>query len=702
MTTRPDPSGDPADDAPETALPTVPVSFARGAAVIEAQLKTLPGRPGVYRMLNAAGDALYVGKARDLRKRVASYIQIDRLPNRLRRMVAETVTMEIVVTHTEVEALLLEINLIKRLMPRYNVLLRDDKSFPDILITADHRAPQVTKHRGARSRKGEYFGPFASAGAVNRAIAALQRAFLLRSCSDSVFEGRTRPCLLFQIKRCSAPCVGRIDDAAYADLVAEARAFLSGESRAVQQRLVRQMQQASDALDFESAARLRDRIRALTQIQAHQDINVEGVEEADVIAAHQAGGHTCVQVFFFRAGSNYGNRAYFPSHDRQIELPEVMAAFIGQFYENKTAPRAVLLSHEPAEAALLAEALSLTAGRKVELLVPQRGDKRRVIDHALANAREALARRLAENSTQRQLLEGLAKALGIETVPQRIEVYDNSHIQGRNAYGAMIVAGPEGFVKSAYRKFSIGKLREAAPAEPATPAATGAAIEAGAGMASLDSPADDTVASDAKIAAATTPEPERLAALRLQEPAAAPTGGDDYGMMREVLIRRFQRALKEDPERERGMWPDLVILDGGQGQLGAACQVFADLGIADVALVAIAKGPDRNAGRERFFLPNRPPFSLEPRDPVLYFLQRLRDEAHRFAIGTHRAKRSKLIGQSLLDEIPGIGAKRKKALLLHFGSARSVARAGLADLEQVSGISQTVAKKIYDHFHAQG
>ncbi len=712
MMTRPDPSDDPADEALETASPTVPVSFARGAAVIEAQLRTLPGRPGVYRMLNAAGDALYVGKARDLKKRVASYIQIDRLPNRLRRMVAETATMEIVVTHTEVEALLLEINLIKRLMPRYNVLLRDDKSFPDILITADHRAPQVTKHRGARSRKGEYFGPFASAGAVNRAIAALQRAFLLRSCSDSVFEGRTRPCLLFQIKRCSAPCVGRIDDAAYADLVAEARAFLSGESRAVQQRLVRQMQEASDALDFESAARLRDRIRALTQIQAHQDINVEGVEEADVIAAHQAGGHSCVQVFFFRAGSNYGNRAYFPSHDRQVELPEVMAAFVGQFYENKTAPRTVLLSHEPAESALLAEALSLTAGRKVELLVPQRGDKRRVIDHALANAREALARRLAENSTQRQLLEGLAKALGIETVPQRIEVYDNSHIQGRNAYGAMIVAGPEGFMKNAYRKFSIGKLREAALAEPqlreaalaepATPAATAAPIEAGVGTPSPDIPADDTVASDAKIAASTTPEPERLATLRLQEPAAAPTGGDDYGMMREVLIRRFQRALKEDPERERGMWPDLVILDGGQGQLGAACQVFADLGIEDVALVAIAKGPDRNAGRERFFMPSRPPFSLEPRDPVLYFLQRLRDEAHRFAIGTHRAKRSKLIGQSLLDEIPGIGAKRKKALLLHFGSARSVARAGLADLEQVTGISRAVAKKIYDHFHAQG
>jgi len=670
-----------------------PASIARGLEVLEAHLRTMPGRPGVYRMLNDAGDALYVGKARDLKKRVAAYTQIDRLPNRLRRMVAETAAMEIVVTHTEVEALLLEINLIKRLMPRYNVLLRDDKSFPHILITGDHPAPQVTKHRGARSRKGEYFGPFASAGAVNKTITALQRAFLLRSCSDSVFEGRTRPCLLFQIRRCSAPCVGRIAEPAYAELVAEARAFLSGESRAVQQRLADQMQGASDKLDFELAARLRDRIRALTQIQAHQDINVEDVSEADVIAAHQAGGHSCIQVFFFRSGSNYGNRAYFPSHDRQMELPDVLAAFLGQFYENKTPPRCVLLSHEPAEAELLAEAFSLKAGRKIELVVPQRGSKRRVIDHAVANAREALERRMAENATQRQLLEGLARALGLEATPQRIEVYDNSHIQGRDAYGAMIVAGADGFIKNAYRKFSIGKLK-------ARPAAEADATEPPIGE-----------ASDAAVAAVTTPETEPPAGTQpqpaqrepaLPEPSPRATGGDDYAMMREVLTRRFQRALKEDPERERGAWPDLVLIDGGQGQLAAACQVFADLGVEDVAVAAIAKGPDRNAGRERFFMPGRPPFSLEPRDPVLYFLQRLRDEAHRFAIGTHRAKRSRQIGQSLLDEIPGIGAKRKKALLLHFGSAQSVARAGLADLERVAGISQAVAKKIYDHFHAQG
>jgi excinuclease ABC subunit C len=601
-------------------------------------------------------------------------------------MVAETAAMEFVVTHTEVEALLLEINLIKRLMPRYNVLLRDDKSFPHILITGDHPAPQVTKHRGARNRKGEYFGPFASAGAVNKTITALQRAFLLRSCSDSVFEGRTRPCLLYQIRRCSAPCVGRISEPAYAELVAEARAFLSGESRAVQQRLADQMQAASDKLDFELAARLRDRIRALTQIQAHQDINVEDVSEADVIAAYQAGGHSCIQVFFFRSGSNYGNRAYFPSHDRQMELPEVLAAFLGQFYENKTPPRCVLLSHEPPEAELLAEAFSIKAGRKIELVAPQRGAKRRVIEHAVANAREALGRRMAENATQRQLLEGLARALGLEAAPRRIEVYDNSHIQGRDAYGAMIVAGPEGFIKNAYRKFSIGKLQAAA--EDADRDATEPPLGA---------------PTDAAVAASTTPEPEQRAPAALREPAAGPiAGGDDYAMMREVLTRRFQRALKEDPERERGAWPDLVLIDGGQGQLAAACQVFADLGVEDVAVAAIAKGPERNAGRERFFMPGRPPFSLEPRDPVLYFLQRLRDEAHRFAIGTHRAKRSRQIGHSLLDEIPGIGAKRKKALLLHFGSAQSVARAGLADLEQVAGISQAVAKKIYDHFHAQG
>jgi excinuclease ABC subunit C len=664
-------------------------SLAEGVALLEAHLKTLPASPGVYRMLNAAGDALYVGKARNLKRRVTSYTQTDRLPMRLKRMVAETHSLEVVVTHTEVEALLLESNLVKRLRPRYNVQLRDDKSFPYILVTADHPAPQITKHRGARSRPGEYFGPFASAGAVNRTLTALQRAFLLRSCSDSVYATRTRPCLLYQIKRCSAPCVGRIGEADYAELVAEAHAFLSGESRAVQQRLASAMQSASEALDFETAAKLRDRIRALAQVQAHQDINVEDIDEADVIAAHQAGGQTCIQVFFFRAGSNYGNRAYYPSHDRETGLEEVMAAFIGQFYENKTPPRLILLSDKPAEEELLAEALSVSAGRKVELLVPQRGSKRRVIDHALANAREALARRMAENASQRQLLDGVGRALGLDGPPNRIEVYDNSHIQGRHAYGAMIVAGPDGFIKNAYRKFSIagpkGGRARSGPAKdlPTEPRTNDAA------QTRLNEAAEPFQAES---------EPTPAAAVAALPPL---TGGDDYAMMREVMERRFARALKEDPERERGTWPDLVMLDGGQGQLNTALEVFAELGIDDVPIVAIAKGPDRDAGRERFFMPGKAPFSLEHKDPVLYFLQRLRDEAHRFAIGTHRAKRSKQIGHSLLDEVAGIGAKRKKALLLHFGSAQAVARAGLTDLAQVAGISETVAKKIYDHFHGQ-
>jgi excinuclease ABC subunit C len=689
---RPDDTPDPATGrnplAREAADPAAPTarrarapSLAEGVALLEAHLKTLPSSPGVYRMLNAAGDALYVGKARNLKRRVTSYTQTDRLPMRLKRMVAETQSLEVVVTHTEVEALLLESNLVKRMRPRYNVQLRDDKSFPYILVTADHPAPQITKHRGARSRPGEYFGPFASAGAVNRTLTALQRAFLLRSCSDSVYSARTRPCLLYQIKRCSAPCVGRINQADYAELVAEAHDFLSGQSRAVQQRLALAMQGASEALDFETAAKLRDRIRALAQVQAHQDINVEDIDEADVIAAHQAGGQTCIQVFFFRAGSNYGNRAYYPSHDRETALEEVLAAFIGLFYENKTPPRLILLSDKPAEEELLAEALTVSAGRKVELLVPQRGSKRRVIDHALANAREALARRMAENASQRQLLDGVAQALGLDAPPNRIEVYDNSHIQGRHAYGAMIVAGPEGLMKNAYRKFAIvgprgGRDRPKPSTEPAAPA-------------TLHEPSPAF-----QLESEPTPA-EAVAAL------PAPTGGDDYAMMREVMERRFARALREDPERERGTWPDLVMLDGGQGQLNSALAVFAELGIDDVAIVAIAKGPDRDAGRERFFMPGKPPFSLEPKDPVLYFLQRLRDEAHRFAIGTHRAKRSKQIGHSLLDEVAGIGAKRKKALLLHFGSAQAVARAGLTDLTQVAGINEAVAKKIYDHFHGQ-
>jgi excinuclease ABC subunit C len=639
--------------------------LARGIEAIRAALRTMPAGPGVYRMLDGKGDALYVGKARSLKARVANYTHAVALSNRLRRMVAETRAMEVVVTHTEVEALLLENNLIKRLMPRYNVLLRDDKSFPYIHLTGDHDFPQIVKHRGARSAPGDYFGPFASAGAVARTIIALQRAFLLRSCSDSVFASRTRPCLLYQIKRCSAPCVGRIDKAGYDRLLGEARGFLAGRSQEVQGRLALTMQEAADRLDFETAARLRDRIRALTQIQGRQDISIEGVADADVIAAHQAGGHTCIQVFFFRGGQNWGNRAYFPSHDRQMPVEEVLGSFLGQFYENKPPPHLILLSHAPAEAALLEEALSSRAGGRVELAVPQRGDKRKLLDHALLNAREALGRRLSESATQQKLLEGVAQALGLDAPPQRIEVYDNSHIQGSHAVGAMIVAGPDGFMKSAYRKFTI-RGEAAGSAEPPAGDGLAAAIEASA-----------------------------------EPPATAPTPGDDYAMMREVLRRRFARALKEDATRERGTWPDLLLIDGGAGQLSTAQQVLADLGIDDVPLVAIAKGPDRNAGRERFFRPGREPFSLEPKDPVLYYLQRLRDEAHRFAIGTHRARRAKAIGSSPLDEIPGIGARRKKALLHHFGSARGVARAGLADLERVEGISKAVAQRIYDHFHAE-
>ena len=632
--------------------------LARGVAVIRGKVRNLPNAPGCYRMLNAKGDVLYVGKAKDLKKRVTAYTQPNRQPNRIQRMIAETLAMEFVTTHTEVEALLLEANLIKRFGPRYNVLLKDDKSFPYILITGDHPAPQLTKHRGARNRKGEYFGPFASAGAVNRTIVALQRAFLLRPCADTIFATRSRPCLQYQIKRCAAPCVGRISEADYAQLVGQARDFLTGKSDAVKLRLSAEMQKASDHLEFEQAAKLRDRIQALAQIQSRQDINVEGVDEADIIAAYQAGGHTCIQVFFFRNHGNYGNRAYFPSHDRQAELPEILAAFIGQFYENKTPPRLILVSEPPAEAALLGEALSLRAGARVELLTPKRGDKRKPVEHALRNAKEALARRLAESASQSKLMQGVAEVFGLEAPPKRIEVYDNSHISGTNAYGAMIVAGPEGFLKNQYRKFAIRDLAESAVETPE-------AVEAPVAIA-----------------------------------PAAIAPGDDYAMMRQVLTRRFSRALKEDPDRERGSWPDLVLIDGGQGQLGVAREVFAELGIDDVALAAIAKGPDRNAGRERFFLPGRPAFSLDPKNPVLYYLQRLRDESHRFVIGTHRAKRSKQLVQSVLDEVAGIGAKRKKALLLHFGSARAVSQAGFTDLCAVPGISEAVARKIYDHFHS--
>jgi excinuclease ABC subunit C len=642
-----------------------PQPLAAGRDVIAQAVKTLPAGPGVYRMINRRGEALYVGKARSLRKRVASYAQLGKLPHRLLRMVAETAKLEVIATHTEAEALLLESNLIKRHMPRYNVLLRDDKSFPYILITGDHAFPQVTKHRGAHERDGDYFGPFASAGAVNRTITALEKAFLLRSCSDAVFAARTRPCLMHQIKRCAAPCVDLISREDYQDLVDQTRAFLTGRSHDIQHVLSEEMRHASERLDFEAAAVYRDRLRALAHIQSHQDVNVEGLDDADVIAAYQDAGHTCVQVFFFRAGRNYGNRAHFPSHDRQLDVAQVLAAFTAQFYDNKPAPRLILLSHRLSEQDLIAEALSQREGRKVALLSPQRGGKRKLVESALMNAREALARRLAESGNQRRLLEQLAEVLRLEAPPERIEVYDNSHIQGADAYGAMIVAGPEGFIKAAYRKFRI-KGAQAREAGDKGSAGEGSAPEG--------------------------PDPKG-------PNQNGYTAGDDYAMMREVLTRRFTRIVKEDPERESGEWPELILIDGGGGQLKVAQEVLADLGLEDLAVAAIAKGPDRNAGRERIYLPGQASKMLGAREPCLYFLQRLRDEAHRFAIGTHRSGRTKSRLRSSLDEISGIGAKRKRALLHHFGSAKAVARAGLADLEAVTGISRVVARRIYDHFH---
>jgi excinuclease ABC subunit C len=633
------------DDSPTTG------PGAAGVAVIRTALATLPPGPGVYRMLAEDGGALYVGKARSLKRRVTAYAQFNRLPIRLQRMVAETRTLEVVTTHTESEALLLEINLIKRLMPRYNVLLRDDKSFPYVALFEDHAYPQIAKHRGARDRKASYFGPFASAGAVNQTLTALQRGFLLRSCADTVFGNRTRPCLLYQIKRCSAPCVDRISAADYAGLVKEAKEFLAGRSRGIQAQFAEKMQAASAAQDYEAAALFRDRIRALTAIQSRQDINLEAIGDADVIAAHGEGGFTGIQVFFFRGGFNYGNRAYFPRHDKQQDAVEVLNAFVGQFYTERLPPKLVLLSADIPDRALLGETLSERAGYRVRLEAPERGDKRKPVEHALANAREALARRMAEGGAQAQHLEGVARVFGLEAPPRRIEVYDNSHIGGTQALGAMIVAGPEGFARNQYRKFNIRGSAETAPAEGRPP-----------GLAE----------------------------------------GDDYAMLREVLTRRFGRALREDPGRTAETWPDLVLIDGGQGQLGVAQEVFAELGLSDIPLVGIAKGPDRDAGREHFFMAEREPFQLEPRDPVLYFLQRLRDEAHRFAIGGHRQRRSAAIARSPLDDIGGIGPRRKKALLLHFGSGQAVARAGLADLESVAGISKAVAKKIYDHFHGGG
>lgn len=625
---------------------------ALGAAIIESYLKTLPGTPGVYRMINAENKVLYVGKAKSLKKRVAAYTKPERQSVRIRRMISETVTMEFVTTHTEAEALLLESNFIKRFAPRYNILLRDDKSFPFILVTKEHKFSQVLKFRGSQNRPGDYFGPFASVWAVNETLAVLQRAFMLRTCTDSVFSNRTRPCLLYQIKRCSAPCVGFIDEAEYRESVEQAHAFLSGDSQQIQRKFAGLMQDASDRLEFELAAQYRDRIRALTRIQAHQDINLSNLKDSDVIATHQAGGATCIQVFFFRSGANFGNRAYFPSHAREDDLPTVLEAFVGQFYARTPPPGRILLSDPIPNVDLVTRALCVRADRKVELSVPKRGDKRKLMDHALVNAKEALDRRMAESASQRRLLEGLAERFGLDGPPNRIEVYDNSHVSGTRAVGAMIVAGPEGFNRSSYRKFNIRGARD----------------------------------------------PHRD-----EGPDNGYAPGDDYAMMHEVLTRRFSRALKEDPDRTDGQWPDLVLVDGGKGQLGIALEVFQELGIEDVDLAAIAKGPDRNAGRERIFLPGAvSPITLQTRDPVSYFLQRIRDEAHRFAIGAHRTRRSKAIGKSVLDDIPGVGARRKKALLHHFGDSKSVAQAGKSDLAAVEGISKSLAAKVYDWFHSDG
>jgi excinuclease ABC subunit C len=616
-----------------------PGSLAAGRAVILDHARRAPPGPGVYRMADANGEVLYVGKAKSIKKRILAYARPTGHDSRIARMIAATAAMEFVSTRTETEALLLEANLIKRLRPRFNVVLRDDKSFPYILITSDHPAPQILKHRGARTRPGHYFGPFASVWAVNRTITALQRAFLIRSCSDAVFESRTRPCLLHQIKRCSAPCTGEIGAEDYAELVREARDFLSGKSRAVKEELAREMEKASEALDFERAAVYRDRLAAFSAIQSQQGINPRGIEDADVFAIHQEGGFNCVQVFFFRTGQNWGNRAYYPKADRSLSASEVLGSFLTQFYDDKPCPRCILVSEDIAERELLSEAFTTRSGHKVEVARPRRGERRDLIEHALINAREALARKLAETSSQQKLLAALAGTFGLQAPPRRIEVYDNSHIQGSNAVGAMIVAGPEGFQKSQYRKFNI-RSADLAP-------------------------------------------------------------GDDFAMMREVMQRRFRR-LKDEAATANGEappWPDLVLIDGGLGQLNAARDILSGLGIADVPLVGIAKGADRDAGRETFFVPGRAPFRMPPRDPLLYFIERLRDEAHRFAVGSHRSRRRKDIRESGLQEIPGIGPTRKRALLHHFGTLKAIERASLADLAKVPGINADTARRIYDYFH---
>ena len=657
-----DPASELREEDEEQALPELereaaPAgTLAAGRAAIARAVKHAPSAPGVYRMIDGKGDVLYVGKAKNIKKRITAYTRPTGHDNRIVRMISGTAAMEFVTTKTETEALLLEANLIKRLRPRFNVLLRDDKSFPFILITSDHWAPQILKHRGARTRPGHYYGPFANAGAVNRTINALQRAFLLRSCSDSFFEARTRPCLLYQIKRCSAPCTQEIDFAGYGELVREANDFLSGRSQAVKEEMAAEMDQASVALDFERAAIFRDRLAALSAITSHQGINPRTLEEADVFAVHQAGGYTCIEVFFFRTGQNWGNRAYFPKADRALTAGEVLGAFLAQFYDDKPPPRLVLVSQAFEERALLAAALAAKGGHKVEVSVPQRGERKELVAHALVNAREALARKLADTSSQQKLLRALTETFVLPRAPRRIEVYDNSHIGGSNAVGAMVVAGPEGFRKNQYRKFNI-----------------------------------------------------RSAEL---------TPGDDYAMLREVLERRFKRLLAKAPRaslddalaaeqdgeietEDAQPWPDLVLIDGGQGQLTAATETLAKLGITDVPMIAIAKGPDRDAGRETFFMPGRAPFKLPPRDPLLYFVERLRDEAHRFAIGSHRTRRKKDLREAGLQEIAGIGPTRKRALLRHFGTLKAIERASLPDLAQVPGINAETARKIYEYFHEQ-
>jgi len=608
-----------------------------GHSVIQSYLKTLDGSPGVYRMLDAQARVLYVGKARNLRARVSNYARLGGHTPRIVRMISETASMMFLTTATETEALLLEQNLIKQLKPKFNVLLRDDKSFPNILVTTAHDFPMIKKHRGAKKEKGSYYGPFAGAGAVNRTLAQLQRVFQLRNCTDSMFETRTRPCLQYQIKRCTAPCVGYIDKAEYGAQVRDAERYLAGKSTEIQEKLASQMQAASDAMEFERAAALRDRIKALTQVQTAQGINPRTVAEADLIALHLEKGQACVQVFFIRAGQNWGNRDFYPRVGADVDEAEVLEAFIGQFYDSKEPPRQLILSHPIENADLMQQALSDKLGRKVTLLVPQKGEKAELIDSALRNARESLARKMAETATQSKLLKGLAEAFDLDAPPGRIEVYDNSHIQGAHAVGAMIVAGPDGFMKNHYRKFNI-------KGDSLTP-------------------------------------------------------GDDFGMMKEVLTRRFKRLLKDDPDRDEGQWPDLLLIDGGAGQVSAVAQIMREMGVEDLPMIGVAKGVDRDHGKEEFHRMGKQVMALKHNDPVLYFIQRLRDEAHRFAIGTHRAKRAKTIGATPLDDVPGVGAARKRALLAHFGSAKAVSRAALADLKAVDGVSDALAQKVYDYFH---